>query len=329
MEKTINKQPVKVLAPFFKIFKSTPGAVFLITILFTLIVHIASGNFYTTYNVSTLIRQVSFVILVGFGQTLVLILGGIDLSVASIAGLCSMTVAELMTKTSIDPFVCIIIALALGLVLGSINGVFICGLKISPFIVTLATGAVFKGVIYVVTKGHPIIGMPPKVTPIGQGTLFGAIPYPTIIMLAICTVLVIMLRYTAFGRHIYAVGGNEQAARIVGIKVDKVKMWVYALSGLLAGSAGILMVLRLASSQVNIGENWVMPSITAAILGGTSMSGGSGSVVGTIVGGLLMGVISFSITLLGISSYWELIVTGGVVLVAVTVDALRQRRQAK
>ena len=329
MGKTISKGPVRILAPFVKIYKSTPGAVFLITILFTLIVHIASGNFYTTYNVSTLVRQVSFVILVGFGQTLVLLLGGIDLSVASIAGLCSMTVAELMTQTSIDPFICIIIALALGLILGAINGLFICGLKISPFIVTLGSGAVFKGVIYVVTKGHPIIGMPSKVTIIGQGMLFGAIPYPTIIMLTACAILVIMLRYTAFGRHIYAVGGNEQAARIVGIKVDKVKMWVYALSGLLAGSAGILMVLRLASSQVNIGENWVMPSITAAILGGTSMSGGSGSIVGTIVGGLLMGVISFSITLLGISSYWELIVTGGVVLVAVAVDAIRQRNQLK
>ncbi|MHB8062681.1 MAG: ABC transporter permease [Ruminiclostridium sp.] len=329
MEKVMSKKPNNILAQLSKIYKSTPGAVFLVAIGLTIIVQIFTSNFYTAYNISTLIRQVSFIIIVAFGQTMVLLLGGIDLSVASIAGFSSMVVAELMTQTGINPFLCIIIALAAGLILGSINGIFICGLKITPFIVTLGTGAIFKGVIYVVTKGRPIIGIPSEVTPIGQNALFGFLPYPTIIMLVICVILVIMLKYTSFGRHIYAVGGNELAAKIVGIRVQKVKMYVYSLSGLLAACAGILMVLRLGSSQVNIGENWVMPSITAAILGGTAMSGGSGGIVGTIIGGLLMGIISFSITLLGISSYWEQIVTGGVVVVAVAFDAIRRRNQAQ
>jgi ribose transport system permease protein len=306
--------------------KSTAGVVLLVTIAITLLVHLTTSNFYTVYNLSTLIRQVSFTIIVAFGQTLVLISGGIDLSVASIAAICSMTVALLMTKTQIDPFVCIMIALAFGLLLGAINGWFIHRLKLSPFIVTLATGAILKGVVYVVTKGMPLVGIPPKAAVIGQGELFGMLPYPAIIMFVIFIILLIMLKFTSFGRHIFAIGGNENAANIVGVRIGRVKIMTYALSGLLASSAGVVMVMRLASSQVNIGENWVMPSVTAAILGGTSMSGGAGGVSGTIVGGLLMGVIATSITLLGVSSYWETIVTGGVVLIAVAIDAIRRNK---
>ncbi|MBO0958663.1 ABC transporter permease [Neobacillus sp. MM2021_6] len=311
---------------YSKFTRSTAGVVFLVILALSIGVHFFTGNFFTVYNIGTLVRQVSFLILVSFGQTLVLILGGIDLSVASIAGLSSMVVALLMTTTGIPPFLCIIIALALGLVLGAINGLFIKWLNLSPLIVTLAAGAIYQGIIYVVTKGMPIVGIPESVTTIGQGELFGTIPYPTIIMLVIGGVLIIMMHYTSFGRHIFAVGGNEHAANIIGINVGRVKIMVYALSGLLASSAGVLMVLRLATSQVNIGENWVMPSITAAILGGTSMSGGSGSIVGTIVGGLLIGVISVSVTLVGVSSYWETIVTGGVILAAVVFDAIRRRK---
>jgi len=329
MERSENKEKNKIPILLTNITRSTAGVVFLVTILITLFVHAFTSNFYTVYNLGTLVRQVAFVIIVSFGQTLVLISGGIDLSVASIAAICSMVVAQLMTMTGINPYICIVIALALGFGFGAVNGVFIHRLKLSPFIVTLATSAILSGIVYVVTKGMPIVGIPKNAAIIGQGMLFGAVPYPAIIMFAIFLLLKLMLGHTVLGRHIYALGGNEQAANIVGVRVGRVKLMVYALSGLLASSAGVLMVLRLASSQVNIGENWVMPSITAAILGGTSMSGGSGGVTGTIVGGLMMGVISTSITLLGISSYWETIVTGGVVLIAVSVDAIRLRSQSK
>ena len=147
-------------------------------------------------------------------------------------------------------------------------------------------------------------------------------------MVLLAVILIYMLRYTSFGRHIYAVGGNEHAAKIVGIQINKTKMAVYALTGFISALAGILMVLRLGSSQVNIGENWAMPSITAGVLGGTSKNGGSGGIGGTIVGGLLMSVISFSISLLGISSYWDQIVTGVVVLIAVAIDAIRRRNNS-
>lgn len=308
--------------------KSTAGAVLIVTILMTVIVQLLTGHFYTAYNLSTFSRSASFTIIIGFAQTLVLLLGGIDLSVASVAGLCSMIFAMLTTVGGVNPFLSIAIALMAGVALGAINGIFICSLNLTPFIVTLATSALYKGIIYVATKGIPLTGIPESVTIIGQGTLFGIIPYPAIIMVVLAVILIYMLRYTSFGRHIYAVGGNEHAAKIVGIQINKTKMAVYALTGFILALAGILMVLRLGSSQVNIGENWAMPSITAGVLGGTSMNGGSGGIGGTIVGGLLMSVISFSISLLGISSYWDQIVTGVVVLIAVAIDAIRRRNNS-
>ena len=308
--------------------KSTAGAVLIVTILMTVIVQLLTGHFYTAYNLSTFSRSASFTIIIGFAQTLVLLLGGIDLSVASVAGLCSMIFAMLTTVGGVNPFLSIAIALMAGVALGAINGIFICSLNLTPFIVTLATSALYKGIIYVATKGIPLTGIPESVTIIGQGTLFGIIPYPAIIMVVLAVILIYMLRYTSFGRHIYAVGGNEHAAKIVGIQINKTKMAVYALTGFISALAGILMVLRLGSSQVNIGENWAMPSITAGVLGGTAMNGGSGGIGGTIVGGLLMSVISFSISLLGISSYWDQIVTGVVVLIAVAIDAIRRRNNS-
>ena len=308
--------------------KSTAGAVLIVTILMTVIVQLLTGHFYTAYNLSTFSRSASFTIIIGFAQTLVLLLGGIDLSVASVAGLCSMIFAMLTTVGGVNPFLSIAIALMAGVALGAINGIFICSLNLTPFIVTLATSALYKGIIYVATKGIPLTGIPESVTIIGQGTLFGIIPYPAIIMVVLAVILIYMLRYTSFGRHIYAVGGNEHAAKIVGIQINKTKMAVYALTGFISALAGILMVLRLGSSQVNIGENWAMPSITAGVLGGTSMNGGSGGIGGTIAGGLLMSVISFIIRLLGISSYWDQIVTGVVVLIAVAIDAIRRRNNS-
>ncbi len=313
---------------FKSLFKSTAGMVFVVTIMLTLVVHLATGgNFYTAYNFSTFTRAASFTIIIGFAQTLVLLLGGIDLSVASMAGLCSMIFAMLVLKMEANPYLAICVALIAGVGMGAVNGLFICGLKLTPFIVTLATSALFRGIIYVATQGFPLTGIPEYVTVIGQGSL-GFVPYPTIIMAGLAVLFILILKFTSFGRHVYAVGGNEEASKIVGIRVNKTKMGVYSLAGLLSAVAGVLMVLRMGSSQVNIGENWVMPSITAAVLGGTSMNGGSGGIPGTIVGGLLMSAITYSISLLGISSYWDQVVTGMVVLIAISIDAIRRSKQA-
>lgn len=325
MEKTVNKKGNS--AGLKNLLTSTASIVFIVTIVITLAVHLVTNNFYTAYNITTFMRTSSFTIIIGFAQTLVLLLGGIDLSVASMAGLSSMIFAMLVTLAGVNPFLSIFIAIGAGFFMGAINGILICTLNLTPFIVTLGTSAIYKGIIYVATKGIPLTGIPTSVTVIGQKSLFGRIPYPFIIMVVLAVILSLMLRLTSFGRHVYAVGGNETAAKIVGIRTNRVKILVYSITGLLSGLAGVLMVLRLGASQVNIGEDWVMPSITAAVLGGTSMNGGSGGVIGTIAGGLLMAAITFSISLMGISSYWDQIITGAVVLIAVSLDAIRRMKQ--
>ncbi len=305
-------------------FRSTAGMVLIVTILAGLGVHLLTGNFFTAYNISTLTRQAAFVIIVAFGQTLVLLTGGIDLSVAAVGSVSAMTAAILMVNHGVNPTIAIIVSSLIGLGLGLVNGLFIAYLKLTPFIVTLATAEIYKGIVYIVTKGTPIVGIPESAQFVANGVLGGFLPTIVIIMALICFILAMMLKYTKFGRHVFALGGNRNCAKIVGIKTERVEVIVYMLSGLLASFAGTMMACKLASFQATIGENWVNPTIAASVLGGTSMLGGIGGVVGTVIGGLLQQTVSVSITLLRVSSYWETVVTGGVVLIAVTVDAIKE-----
>lgn len=304
-------------------FKSTAGMVLLVTILVGVAVHASTGNFFTAYNISTLTRAAAFIILVGFGQTLVLLTGGIDLSVAAIGSVCGMCCAIFMVQMGFDPFLSIAMASLIGVALGAVNGFFIAYIRMTPFIVTLATMEIYRGVVYVVTKGMPITGMDPAAEQLANGVMFGVLPNIVIIAAIVCLLLVVILQRTSLGRHIYALGGNRNCAKIVGIPTERVEMIVCMLSGFLSAIAGVLMACKLASFQASIGESWQMDSITAAVLGGTSMTGGIGSVIGTSVGGLLSGVITTCITLLRVSSYWETIVTGAVVLIAVFIDAVK------
>ena len=310
-------------------FKSTAGMVLIVTILVGIVVHLATGNFFTAYNISTLTRAASFVIIVGFGQTIVLLTGGIDLSVATIGSVCGMFSAIFMVNYGMNPYLAIIISSLLGIILGGVNGFFIAYFKMTPFIVTLATMQIYKGIVYVITKGMPITGMPESAETLGNGVIGGVLPNIVIIMALICVILTIMLKRTKFGRYIYALGGNRSCAKIVGIPTERNEILVYCLSGLLSAIAGVLMACRLASFQASIGESWQMDSITASVLGGTSMSGGIGNVLGTIIGGILSSVISTCITLLRVSSYWETIVTGAVVLIAVLIDAVKDNAVIK
>lgn len=307
-----------------RFFKSTAGMVLLVTILVGVIVHISTGIFFTAYNISTLTRAASFVIIIGFGQTIVLLTGGIDLSVAKIGSLCGMFSAIFMVNYEMNPYLSIVLASLLGILFGAVNGFFIAYFKMTPFIVTLGTMQIYQGIVYVVTKGMPITGMPEEAERLANGVIGGVLPNIVIIMAVICIILTVMLKRTKFGRYIYALGGNRNCAKIVGIPTERIEMMVYCLSGLLAATAGVLMACKLASFQASIGESWQMDSITAAVLGGTSMAGGIGNVAGTIIGGILSSVISTCITLLRVSSYWETIVTGMVVLVAVFIDAVKE-----
>jgi ribose transport system permease protein len=301
----------------------TAGMISIVLVFLCITIALLKPEFVSQYNLSTLSRTISFTTIVAFGQTLVLLTGGIDLSVAGVSGLAGISAAWLMVNTAIPWWLVVIIVIGMSFVCGVVNGLLITKMKMVPFVVTLATGSIFTGFIYVITKGSPIMGIPLEATKLGQGMLFGIIPYPAIAMFLLGAIGFYILKFTPFGRYIYAVGGNENAAHIAGIKVNKVTTLVYALSGMMAGVAGILMTLRLGTAQPTVGADWVMPSVTAACIGGTSLSGGRGGVVGAIVGGIFMGVIQNAIVILQISAYWEKVIIGIVIIIAIAIDRLK------
>ena len=291
-----------------------------------IILSVVKPAFHSSFNVSTLVRTISWTTIVAFGQTLVLLTGGIDLSVAGIAGMSGILSAWFMVNAGISPWIVIPCVLILAFFCGCANGLLITKLGMVPFIVTLATGQVFTGVIYVITQGHPILGIPDNAVKLGQGMLFGVIPYPTIAMLLICIIMAYVMKYSPFGRYVYAVGGNKPAAVIAGIKADAVTIRVYGLSALMASLAGILITCRLGTAQPTVGADWVMPSVTAAAIGGTSMSGGRGTIIGALIGGCFMGVVENAITILAISAYWEQVITGIIILIAIAIDCIKTKR---
>lgn len=322
--KTIDKKQSRK-----NVFSSTQFVLLIVNILLMLLCYSVNNNFFSKYNMSTLFRQMSFVAIVAFAQTLVLILGDIDLSVGSIACLMATVTAMLMTQTSLNPYFVMAIGLILGMVCGLFNAVLITVFKITPFIITLATSEIFTGIVYVLTEGGSILNIPSSFTAMGQGMMGGILPIPTIIMLAIGLCLYYILHSTPFGRRLYAIGGNSTAARLVGIDVKRNRQLVYMISGCLSALAGILMMSRLGLSQPTVGINWVMPSVTAAVLGGTSMTGGRGSIWGTMIGALLMTIISSTIVVLRISTYAESVVVGAVIIIAVIIDAVRTNYSKK
>lgn len=282
--------------------------------------------FYSTFNVSTLIRTISWTTIVAFGQTLVLLTGGIDLSVAGIAGMSGILAAWFMVNVQAPPALVIPGVILLAYLCGSGNGFLITKIGMIPFIATLATGQIFTGVIYVLTEGHPILGIPEGAVTLGRGMLLGVVPYPTIAMILLAVIFIYITKYTSFGRYIYAVGGNKIAADIAGVKSDRVIINVYGLSAVMASIAGILITCRLGTAQPTVGADWVMPSVTAAAIGGTSLAGGRGSIIGALIGGCFMGIVENAITILAISAYWEQVITGVIIIIAITIDCVKSKR---
>lgn len=312
-----------------KLNQSTIIFILLFIILFGAALTVFSGNFFTAYNIGIIFKQMSFFGVAALGQTLVLIIAGIDLSIGSTARLSGIFFAILMTRLGMNPVLSILLCMAAGSAIGYINGVLITKLKLTPFIVTLAVSEICYGFVLVITKGHTISGIEGPVLALGQG-MIKSMPVPTLIFVFLVLLLAYVLKCTPFGRELFAIGGNAAAARLVGIKVETNTRLVYMLSGALSAFGGVMIACRYNSGQPTIGATWVMSSITAAVIGGTSMSGGIGTVIGTFVGALLMQLLSNSIVMLNVSQYWEQVMIGGVVLIAVVIDAVRTifRRKA-
>lgn len=289
-------------------------------ILITILLTFLSDSFFTVNNLMNLLRQISINALIAFGMTFVILTAGIDLSVGSLLALGSALTAG-MLASGMDPMLAIFIGLLIGLALGAMNGLIITKGKVAPFIATLATMTIFRGVTLVYTDGKPITGLSDSITfeMIGRGYLFG-IPFPIIIMLIVFLILFFILNNTVFGRQVYAVGGNEEAATLSGIKTDRVKIWVYSLTGMLSVLAGIILTSRLNSAQPTAGTSYELDAIAAVVIGGTSLMGGRGRIVGTLIGALIIGVIGNGLNLLSVSSFFQQIVKGGVILLAVLLD---------
>lgn len=307
---------------FKKLSRSTILFIILFILIYAAVLSVVSPNFLTPYNVGIIFKQMSFIGIAALGQTLVLIIAGIDLSIGSTACLGGIFFALLMTQTGIPAIPSIFLVLAIGGAIGWFNGLLITRLNLTPFIVTLAVSEMCKGFVLVITKGSTIQGITGNILILGQGML-GAVPVPIIIFVLLCLLLTYILRFTPFGRELFAIGGNAAAARLVGIQVKKKTRFVYLLSGVFSAFGGIMIACRYNSGQPTIGETWVMSSITAAVIGGTSMSGGVGSAFGTFAGALLIQLLNNSIVVLNVSQYWEQVMTGGVVLIAVIIDAVR------
>lgn len=299
------------------------GVLFALLLLSALLA-LASPNFLTLTNIPIVLRNASFVGMVALGETLVVLVGGIDLSVGTAAGLSAIVGALMLTRLGLHPFVVIPLTAAFGMSLGIVNAFFVARLRLNPFIVTLASGEIFAGVILVITQGYPVRPLGSPFILFGQTALAG-VPLPFLIFLGSGMALWWVLAKTKVGRNIYAVGGNREAAALVGIRVARIEMLVFALAGMFAALAGILYASRMDAAQPTVGEGWMLSAITAAILGGTSLRGGEGTIIGTIFGALLLTVLQNGTVLLNVSGYWERIIIGAVVLVAVLVDLLRRK----
>lgn len=279
---------------------------------------VISSDFLTISNIFNVLRQISINALIAFGMTFVILTGGIDLSVGAILALSGAIAAGLMAG-GMDTFLAVLIGLVAGAFMGAINGFLIYKGKVAPFIATLATMTVFRGLTLVYTEGKPITGLNEDFAMLGKGFFFG-VPMPIIWMLISFVIVYVVLKNTTFGRHVYALGSNEEATLLSGINTGKVKVFVYSISGLLAALSGIILTSRLNSAQPTAGTSYELDAIAAVVLGGTSLSGGKGWIVGTLIGAMIIGVLGNGLNLLNVSSFYQLVVKGGVILLAVLLD---------
>ncbi|HUN74934.1 MAG TPA: ribose ABC transporter permease [Steroidobacteraceae bacterium] len=279
-----------------------------------------SPDFLTVGNILDVMRQVSINAVISFGMTLAILLGGIDLSVGSILAVSSVLIALLIKADYAAPLATLG-GILCGAFMGTLNGLLVTKGRVAPFIATLGMMTLLRGAALVLSQGSPISGFSSDFfAALGGGYLARIVPLPVVWMLALFAVFWFVLDRTVFGRHIYATGGNAEAARLSGIKTDRVQILVYTISGAMAAVAGVILASRLDSAQPTAGAGYELDAITAVVLGGTSLAGGRGWIFGTLVGALLIGVLNNGLNLLGVSAFYQQVIKGSVILLAVLLD---------
>ncbi len=295
-----------------------------ILIVFVVAISLMTDRFLTFGNITNVGRQLSFNGIISVAMTMVIISGGIDLSVGGTVALAGCTCAGVLADSGNIP-AAVAAALAVGVVVGIFNGILIAYTRIAPFIITLSSLSIAQGVTLVLTNASPIPLDNEAFKALGQSSFY-SIPTPIFIMIAIFLVAGYVMKKTKFGRYVYAIGGNERSAALAGISVQKIKLTVYIVSGLLAAFTGVLYTSRLSSGVPNLGDGFEMDAITAAVIGGASLSGGQGGIWGTLIGAVIIGILNNALNLLNVNTNYQSIVTGVVVLIAVLFDCLIQAR---
>jgi ribose transport system permease protein len=306
------------------LFRRREAAIFLALVLIMSVVGLAEPNFLSGNNLYLVSRQISFVAIVALGELFVILTGGIDLSVGSIMALAGLATASAM-KNGVPPPLAVLVGILVGLAMGVVNGALVSYARIASFIVTLGMLSFASGLVLGLTKGWPVTEIPASFLPLAQGSLLG-LPVPVWIAAAIALLAHVTLTSTAFGRRTYAIGGNEQATFLSGIDVSRIKFALYMISAGCASVAGIILVARFNSAQADTGKGWELDAIAAAVIGGTSLAGGAGSVLGVIIGACILGVIKNGLVLMRVSSYWQTAIIGIIIVLAAVLDRLKSRR---
>ena len=297
-----------------------------VLIIMCVIVSIATDKFLTTNNIISVLRQISINTYIALGMTLVIILGHIDLSVGSIVAMSGTLTVGLTVNQGMPLIVAIIIGLAVGTLAGFISGFIVSHFKVPAFIITMAMMNIASGIAYVYTGGQSTRITDKMFIAIGTGYLFNVIPLPVVYMVILIAIFSFLLSKTKFGTYVYAIGGNREAARLSGVPIKKIEIIVFTLSGALAAFAGLVLCSRMYSGQPSVREvDTELDAIAACVLGGTSMTGGKGRISGTVFGAMVIGIISNGLNLIGVSSYWQLIIKGLIIACAVLLDCQKDK----
>jgi ribose transport system permease protein len=294
-------------------------------VVIVVIFAILTPNFLTEQNILNILQQSSINACVALGMTLVIIAGGIDLSVGPTAAIAAIAAAALMAGGT-PILVAIPIALVFGLATGAVNGVLVAYGGLQPFIVTLGTLSLYRASALIYTGGNPIFGIPPQFRTIFNTSLFG-VPHPVIIVAILAVIVWIVLNKTPLGEYFLAVGGNQEASHVAGVPVERTKIASYMISGALAAVAGLILVGRLGAADPTLGNLWELDAIAAAAIGGASLMGGKGSIVGTLLGAIILGSLRNGLTLMNVQAFYQLFATGLIILVAMLIDRATRGRE--
>lgn len=308
-----------------RVLKNQVFSMLLILILTWIVLAFLSPYFFTVRNLFEITLQSSVFAIIAAGETFVIFSGGIDLSVGSVFAF-SAIVGGILFRATGSVFLAVVTSLGTGIAAGIINGLFISRLRVPPFVATLGMMGIARGAALIAVNGIPIYGLSPTYMWIGQGQVAGLIPVPTIIMAVIFVLAYLVLNYTRFGRFTYAIGSNRESALLSGVNVAGVTVGIYAVAGMLSALAGIIESARLGTVQAAGGDGYELLAIGAVVIGGTSLFGGEGNIIGTLIGALLVTTIRNGLNILGVYAFWQYVVNGFIIILAVAVDQVRRKR---